>query len=657
MAEYTVHVKTGNKRGAGTDGNVYISLIDINERESQVIHLDIWWRDDFEAGQKGCYSVKSGRQDLEHVNQIRLWRDDNDAEDTWYVETVVVERCRDKDKSIFPINRWVVANQQLKLQEFDSVLPQFDKNKEQRRQELETKQGKYRLKVHREGLPALAADLPSDEAFTIEEYQLDLKQKAKMIGFPTKLAKFTTSKFETLEDFQNIYGYIFKRPYGLERWHKDVEFGSQRLTGCNPTLISLCQEIPQNFPVTPVMVEPFLEGQTLEACLESKKIYIMDLKILEGIKCSENRTLCAPLGLFYVDNNLKLVPVAIQLFQETSDINPIFLPSDPEYTWLLAKMWFNNADASYHQAGVHLGLTHFLMEFVAVVTNRQLSPSHPLFRLLAPHLFKVIAINNFALKTLINPGGIFDKTFSLGSDRVNGVVGRVWANWNLTREGTLPNDLKNRGVDDVNALPNYHYRDDALLVYGAIEKYVKAVVAGIYDSPEKIIEDYELHKWVYELKTPPVGPGLKGLPETIATVNDISSIVTPLIFQASVQHAAVNFNQYDEYSFPPNYPGFMDGQPPRDKSTLSEKDVVRDLATKEQTYDMMLLTTILSAMDTKPLGEFEVQYAYDPVTLRALESFRKDLAEIDRVILAKQGARGNVYPHLNPAKIPNAISI
>ncbi|CAH1793218.1 unnamed protein product [Owenia fusiformis] len=465
---------------------------------------------------------------------------------------------------------------------------------------------------------------------------------ALKIGFPAKLAMFTTSKFESLEDFRNVYKRNFKRPYGLDRWQKDDAFGSQRLTGCNPTSISLCQEIPQNFPVTPVMVEPFLEGQTLQACLKNKKIYIVDLKILEGIKCSEDRRLCVPLGLFYVNKKLKLVPIAIQLFQQPSDMNPIFLPSDPEYTWLVAKMWFNNADASYHEAGVHLGLTHFLMEFVAVVTNRQLSPSHPLFRLLAPHFFEVIAIN---------------KTMSLGTDGVNGVVGHAWANWNLTREGTLPNDLKNRGVDDVNALPNYHYRDDALLVYGAIEKYVKAVVSGTYDSPEKITGDYELHKWVYELKTPPVGPGLKGLPETIATVEDISSIVTPLIFQASVQHAAVNFNQYEEYGFPPNYPGFMDGNPPRDKWALSEKDVVRDLATKEQTYDIMALTTILSTMDTNPLGEFEEQYAYDHVTLRALESFRKDLAEIDRVILAKQGARGDVYPHLNPAKIPNAISI
>ena len=44
-----------------------------------------------------------------------------------------------------------------------------------------------------------------------------------------------------------------------------------------------------------------------------------------------------------------LVPIAIQLFQQPSDTNPIWTPDDSKYDWLLAKMWFRNADHQVHQ--------------------------------------------------------------------------------------------------------------------------------------------------------------------------------------------------------------------------------------------------------------------------------------------------------------------
>ena len=37
------------------------------------------------------------------------------------------------------------------------------------------------------------------------------------------------------------------------------------------------------------------------------------------------------------------------------------------------------------------------------------------------------------------------------------------------------------------------------------------------------------------------------------------------MFVCSVGHAAVNFNQYDEYAFPPNYPMVIRTERPKDK--------------------------------------------------------------------------------------------
>ncbi|CAH1791732.1 unnamed protein product, partial [Owenia fusiformis] len=174
----------------------------------------------------------------------------------------------------------------------------------------------------------------------------------------------------------------------------------------------------------------------------------------------------------------KLLPIAIQLEQTPSENNPVFLPSDPEYTWLLAKMWFNNADCNYHQSIAHLGSTHILMEYVCIATNRQLSPSHPVYRLLCNHFLYVMNVNTGGIPGLMSE---MDKNLTLGSHGFITINSRIWPKWRLNVEGTLPNDLQDRGVDDENALPNYHYRDDAMLLYRAIEKYIRSVLTGIYD--------------------------------------------------------------------------------------------------------------------------------------------------------------------------------
>lgn len=71
----------------------------------------------------------------------------------------------------------------------------------------------------------------------------------------------------------------------------------------------------------------------------------------------------------------------------------VYTPKDPSYTWLVAKMFYNNAEAQHHQALTHLGYTHLLMEGVVICTHRNLSPSHPLFKLMAPHFLFLLAIN------------------------------------------------------------------------------------------------------------------------------------------------------------------------------------------------------------------------------------------------------------------------
>ena len=50
----------------------------------------------------------------------------------------------------------------------------------------------------------------------------------------------------------------------------------------------------------------------------------------------------------------------------------------------------------------------------------------------------------------------------------------------------LPQILKERGVEDPERLPNFHYREDALSLWGAIEEFVEQILAIYYQSDDHI---------------------------------------------------------------------------------------------------------------------------------------------------------------------------
>ena len=50
----------------------------------------------------------------------------------------------------------------------------------------------------------------------------------------------------------------------------------------------------------------------------------------------------------------------------------------------------------------------------------------------------------------------------------------------------LPKVLQDRGVNDPNKLPGFHYRDDALKLWDAIRDYVSRILAIYYHSDEEI---------------------------------------------------------------------------------------------------------------------------------------------------------------------------
>ncbi|XP_071128944.1 polyunsaturated fatty acid 5-lipoxygenase-like [Mytilus edulis] len=661
MVSYKISVKTGDKKGAGTDANVYIILYGKGPQTSKY-NLDTFFKNDFEQGSIDDYTVDSD-VNIPEVQRIELWRDNYGLFSNWYLDWIEVTNVESGITSIFPAMKWIKADHHYIFNHIDTCLPQDDPFKQKRMLELQTIKKDYQLQVKVPGLPAQVKDLPDDESFSFD-YKFNIGKKLTIFALESKkLVMANGFNWKDVDDVKTVYTPIFGVPENSEYFNDDADFGRQRLASLNSLLITLCTAIPEKFGVTEEMVKPFLEGKTLEEAMKENRLFIIDLALLEGCPAkTEDLVITCPFSLFYFNNANHLMPIAIQLFQQKGTDNPVFLPSDPEYTWMMAKMWYNLAEAHYHQALTHLNLTHFMMEGICVATKRNLSPSHPICRLLTPHFMYLIAINFLGLGTLINPGGLFDKTSSGGINGAFFLMRKSMEFWRLDTHGTLPENLKSRGVLDQSVLKDaYHMRDDALLLYDAIKTYVQNYVIHYYSVEGSLKADYEIQNWGAEIvkSRDDGGVGILGVPNDgkFETNDQLVVTLTAIIYTCSVAHAAANFQQYDEYAAPFRMAFTMHGVPPKDKSQVEIETILKTIPNRAELLELMSITKVLSEKATQSLGDFEKQLIVDPPAVKIVHEFRQSLRDIGKTIDERNKIRENPYDWLHPTAIPNAISI
>ncbi|XP_053397819.1 polyunsaturated fatty acid 5-lipoxygenase-like isoform X2 [Mercenaria mercenaria] len=563
-------------------------------------------------GQKYYFPINESK--IKNVTGVKVRGDMMVGKAGWNIDKFTVTNNKTGQQNVIPVFTNIKSERTYTFLVDDVSLPQMDSRRE-RQNDLEEMRDLYELIEEKlPGGPPLVKTLPSEEEFSFS-YKLEIVGKLKELELDAKVRELFSGGFKEMADIEKVYHWVFDvfpEPSNLNRWRDDVLFGMQRLMGVNSNVISLCTKIPEKLNVNGEMLQPFLENLSLPEALKRKRIFIIDYEILQNLPTKAGYVMSAPIALFFQRNDGKIVPIAIQLFQKSGVANPVFFPSDPENTWILAKMWFNVADANYHQSVTHLGLTHLKMEGVVASTHRQIHKCHPVYKLLMPHFIYLLAINSSGLPLLLDQGGYGDKLLTLGSDGMKALIVRKHKKWRLDVEGTLPADLKRRGVDNQKLLPHYYYRDDALDLYKAVRLYVRKYLDLYYASDNEVRDDYELQNWRKELTAPVSKQGLDmkgvfGENGKFSSKEQVCLTLTSIIFTCSAQHAAANFRQYEEYAYPPNLPLSLRGGPPKSKCALEEDDLVQSVPEKTTTYDTMVITNVLSTRAMNKLGDFEVK--------------------------------------------------
>ncbi|XP_061560233.1 polyunsaturated fatty acid lipoxygenase ALOX8-like isoform X1 [Phycodurus eques] len=547
------------------------------------------------------------------------FREFQDAE--WFCSTVVV-RTPEDDDVFFPCYKWLSRGELVLLRggratkAFEDYYPQLQ---DQRKKELVQQKLTYKWDEYAEGMAYVLSikdpnSLPAEVRFSYS--------KARQFAYRIKFARdellekgvlHTLGRWESFEGMKNVSW--FTKSTLSERvsqlWKNDDFFADQFLNGVNPYVIRRCAKLPSDFPVTDEMVKPFLaKGTSLTKEME--------------------------------------------LGQRPSEDDPIFLPSDSEADWLLAKLHVRHVDTLHCLLVSHLHNTHLIAEVFAMATLRNLPTIHPLHKLLIPHHRSTLHVNTVARAVLYGPGRFFEDS-SISAEGQLPLMRRALAH--LTYASLcVPEDIAARGLESI---PNFYYRDDALRMWNVINSFVKAVVAYYYPLDSEVSADSELQEWANEIFNYGfLGNVASGFPSSFQNVEELIKYITMLLFTTSARHTSVNMGQLDYLNWIPNGPLLLHLAPPTVKGNSTMDEVLLTLPNKSFGSVTMSLNWFLSEKyeDFVPLGQYPQRFS-EPAVLRMIEDFQAELSTISGAVVKRNEELQLAYLYLNPKEIENSVTI
>jgi len=671
--EYTLKVKTSTAfRDAGTDAGVYMQLVNSAGKSTHWAGLDVFWHDDFEEGSTEVYKVQAVDIGMPVIVRIKLMRTLG-IKDQWLCETIEV--CKDGESLIFPVYNFIVdqyevcAGEAKILQNETSELVRTMRHREVATNKELFKWLPKEKDLGYRGFPRYL-DADSSETAKVPKILRRYSERHNHVTGNRKVAllkdKFQglLGEMDELSDFNKLYSSLSERGDYLKGWDTDECMGWQMLNGISPMAFEICKEVPSYFNVTDEDVESLLEGKTLADHMEAGKIYISDMVhmfseengLVRGTQKDGAKSHCPQsCGLFYINELEQYLPIAIQLVP--NDRAYLFTGAEGNsHDWLLAKMYFRCSLANEHKWVYYYFNTHGCMEPFAYTLFRCLPCSHPIYKLLRPHLITVPAINTIAREALLPDDCKLAESMGITA---KSAFRKSYAAFNLN-DLDMPEQLAKKGLVPEN-IPSYWYGRDMIKVWKVIEEYCRRMINLYYTCDKDVQDDRELQDWAYETAFEAFGwedNNSRGCPVKYDSIEHLVKVCKIIIATGAAQHTAVNFNQFEVYRFAPNSPALM-RLPPHKRGEATQKRMMESLPNGAQAAVVSSFTYGLSLNSTveESIGTFTEHWFTDKKALDVQKLFKEELGKLDEELRERNSTLERPYLFQMPSRMPNSIAI
>lgn len=312
-----------------------------------------------------------------------------------------------------------------------------------------------------------------------------------------------------------------------------------------------------------------------------------------------------------------------------------FTPSHP--AWELAKLRFRSAAALDVTVRDHALHCHLIVSNAGVIaTRRNLSPDHPIRRLLLPFQFRTPTINRDGILTLAGPRAVFHRIFGLEWEELVRLYRQAVRSF---RFDTFEEARERRGIPATEEFP--YWRDGGDL-WRVLETFVDDYLLQVGPS---IASDSrasaELDAWGDELT--------RLLPADIPNTRSergLREILTYLLFNATGYHEQVG-GAIGDYVYDPRFaaPALRDAED--FDAALPSRN------TMHQSYMLGVLTNL-----RMPRIVDDIAWLFREASARhAVERFTKRIHEFDAVIAERNAQRAQPLFTFAPRCIELSVSL